>query len=88
MVVYKTRPGIILTSVGDQYYLVSPKSRIELNETAAFYWELLTHGADQDSLKEAALREYEIDDPAALEQELAALIREFLKGRLIERITE
>ena len=85
---YKTRPGIILTSVGDQYYLVFPKSRIELNETAAFYWRQLIQGADADALRAAAVREYDIDDSEELEQEIAALIAELLKGRLIKKITE
>ena len=85
---YKTRPGIILTSVGEQYFFVTAKNRIELNETAAFYWKLLRQGADTAELREAALREYDIDDPAGLEQEIEELIRELLKGHLIEPTAE
>lgn len=85
--VYKTCPGIILTSVRNQYWLVSPKNRIEMNETAAFFWTQLTKGTTVQNLKKAAMEEYEIDD-VDLEQEINEFIEDLLKGRWIEQIPE
>ncbi|MBQ2689006.1 MAG: PqqD family protein [Solobacterium sp.] len=85
---YRACPGIILTSVGEQYYLVSPKSRDQINETAAFYWSLLSEGTTVQKLKNAVIKEYSIDDSEELEEEIKAFIKELQKGHLIEQIPE
>ncbi len=88
MMIYKTCPGIILTSIGEQEYLVTAKNRVQLNDTAVFYWKCLSKGADMTGLKEAVMREYDLEDSAELEQEIQGMIQELLKGQLIQEITE
>ena len=36
-----------------------------LNETAAFIWNILAKGADEDEVVDALLGEYDIDEPTA-----------------------
>ena len=88
MMIYETCPGIILTSIGEQEYLVTAKNRIQLNDTAAFYWKCLSEGADINKLKEAVRCEYDLEDSEELEQEIQGLIQELLEGQLIQEITK
>ena len=78
---YKTRPGVVLTTLDGQYILVSAKSvrsicpyTAQINETAAFCWRILEQGADLDELTARMQEEYEIDDPDALRADLAELL--------------
>ncbi len=85
---YRTCPGIILTSVGEDYYLVTHNSRTQINETAAFYWTQMSEGTDIPGLVNATVLEYDIEDPAVLEQEINEFVIGLLKGHLIEQIPE
>ena len=83
---YKTRPGVLLTSVCGETLLVSAKSLhtlcpyvTELNETSAFLWERLRSGADLDGLMAALGEEYELDDPAMARRAVEAFLRQMLE---------
>ncbi len=86
MIRYKTRHGVILTSICGEYVLVSARSVqnlcpyvTELNETSAFLWRQLTSGADLDDLMAALDEEYELDDPAAARQAVESFLRQMLE---------
>ncbi len=71
--VYKTRPGVVLTEICGEYVLVSARALLDLcpyvtqiNETSAFLWKRLETGASAEQLVSAAAEEYEIEDPEAL----------------------
>lgn len=85
---YKTCPGIILTSVGDDYYLVTSRNRIRINETAAFYWKKLSEGMSISELRAEAVREYDIEDSEELEQQITELIDYLKTEHLIVRKPE
>lgn len=77
MATYKTRPGVVLTSICGEYFLVAARALLDIcpyvtqiNETSAFLWKELERGADREALMRAADAEYEIDDP---EKALAAI---------------
>ncbi len=84
--IYKTCPGIILTSVGGQEYLVTAKNRMQLNDTAAFYWRCLSKGADITELKKAVMLEYDLEDSSELDQEIREMIQSLLKEGLIREV--
>ena len=86
--IYKTCPGIILTSVGGQEYLVTSENRMQLNDTAAFYWRCLSEGADITELKKAVMQEYDLEDSPELDQEIRELIQSLLKEGLIRKVNE
>lgn len=78
---YKTRPGIVLTTIADHYILVAAKSlqeicpfSAEINEMTAFCWRMLEGGIDFDSLLENLAAEYGIDDPASMRADLEELL--------------
>ena len=80
---YKTRPGIVMTTIAGKYYLVAVKSlqeicpfSAEINDTTAFCWRVLEDGADFDSLFEKLSKEYEIEDPEAARTDLVELLEQ------------
>ncbi len=87
---YKTRPGVVLTAIGELNVLVAAKSirdlcpaAMEINETAAFCWRILELGADLESLTAKISDEYEIDDPAVLRQDLVELLEQLKKANYL-----
>ena len=83
MIRYRTRPGVVLTTVGGQYVLVAAKSireicpsTSEINETAAFCWRVLEEGTDFDGLFDRLSKEYEIDDPESARADLTELLEQ------------
>lgn len=87
---YRTRPGIILTSICDEYFLVATKENLphcpyitELNETSAFMWKKLETVADLNTLIEAVKEEYEVDDDEALRQSIKDYLTQLLEKKLI-----
>lgn len=83
---YKTRPGVVLTSICGEHVLVAAKSVwelcpyvTELNETSAFLWEHLRGSADLDGLMTALNEEYELDDPTAARQAVEDFLRQMLE---------
>lgn len=87
---YITRPGIILTSICGEYFLVATAENLphcpyitELNETSAFMWKQLQKTADMKTLMEAVEEEYEVDDKEVLEQSIANFLAQLLEKNLI-----
>lgn len=79
---YKTRSGVVLTQIREEYLLVSSSTLRELcpfvttvNETSAFLWKQLQNGATEEELLLAVAEEYEVDDPEVLR----GVIRSFLE---------
>ena len=89
---YKTRPGVVMTTIGGQYILVAAKTAREhcpfkmlINETAAFCWQLLEEGADMDTLAAALAKEYELEDASVLLDDVQDLVGQLEKfGYLID----
>lgn len=89
---YRTRTGVVLTSICGEHLLVAAKEIRDLcpfcsqiSESSAFLWKLLQHGADRDSLLRAVEKEYEIDDPAAAGQALDAFLAQMTElGYLLQ----
>lgn len=82
---YKTRDGVVLTSVCGETLLVSASALSELcpfvtvvNDSSAFLWTKLRNGASAEELENAVRAEYEIDDPSVV----GSVIRDFLRQML------
>lgn len=82
---YKTRVGVVLTSVCGESLLVSARALRELcpfvtviNDSSAFLWNQLRNGAGIEDLERAVLAEYEIDDPAGVKAMIADFVRQML----------
>lgn len=88
---YRTRPGVVLTCICEEYLLVAASSlrdRVptvtQLNESSAFLWKQLENGADEEKLRRAVSEEYEIEDAAAAEAAIHAFLDKMLEcGYLI-----
>ncbi len=83
---YKTRPGVVLTSICGEYVLVAASAVrklcpyvTELNETSAFLWEHLCGSVDLDGLMTALNEEYELDDSTAARQAVEDFLRQMLE---------
>ena len=83
---YVTRPGVVLTSICDEYMLLAAKAAREhcpymtqLNESSAFLWRRLEQGSDRDDLERAVQEEYEIDDPADAREAIRGFIEQMLQ---------
>ena len=94
---YKTRPGVILTEIAGEYVLVAAKALLEecpyvtqINESSAFLWKQLEHAASLDDLAEAVTKEYEIEDPSGVLEEIQGFVRQMNKMNylLVERTEE
>lgn len=82
MLKYRTRPGVVLTSICGEYLLVSAKANLDvchyvgrINESSAFLWGKLKDGATEADLIEAVKAEYEVEDADALR----GIIGDFIK---------
>ena len=82
---YKTRPGVILTSVCGEHLLVAAAAVrdlcpyvTEINVTSAFLWRQLTSGATLDELMAALDTEYDLPDPAAARQAVESFLQQML----------
>ena len=91
---YKTRPGVVLTTIAGQYVLVAVKSlrdicpySAQINETTAFCWRVLEEGTDFDNLLEKLAEEFEIDDPESVRADLEELLEQMKNANyLIEEL--
>lgn len=68
----KLKTGFVLRKVADTYVVVAVGAEakkhnvmITLNETGALLWEKLSEGADEESLTNAILEVYDIDEATA-----------------------
>jgi hypothetical protein len=83
MIVYRTRPGIILTEICGEYVLIAARALLDqchyltqVNESSAFLWKQLEKGATLDDLMLAVKEEYETDD------DTEGLISDFIRHML------
>ena len=83
---YVTRPGVVLTSICDEYMLLAAKAAREhcpymtqLNESSAFLWSRLEQGADPDALGQAVSEEYELADPADAREAIHGFLDQMLQ---------
>lgn len=77
----KTKPGFLLRRLGDESMVIAIgeasaqfNGMIRLNETGAFYWEMLTRGTTEDQLTAATLDRYTGLDEATARRD----VKEFL----------
>ena len=82
---FKTAPGVVLTSVCDSYFLIAPQRTVQINDTAAFYWEKLTQGASVEELEELTSERFEIEDLNTVNAGIRSLIAELMEKRLLVR---
>lgn len=80
--VYKLKSGFILRKIGNQIMAVPVGPRtshihgmIALSESGELLWNALVNGADDESLAELLIENYEVDLSTALTD-----VRAFLKG--------
>jgi hypothetical protein len=83
---YVTRPGVVLTSICDEYMLLAAKAAREhcpymtqLNESSAFLWRRLEQGADPGALEQAVSEEYELADPAEAREAIRGFLDQMLQ---------
>ena len=83
---YKTRPGVVLTSICGEHVLVAAAAIrdlcpyvTEINETSAFLWRQLISGADLDGLMAALDAEYDLPDPSAARHAVEDFLRQMLE---------
>ena len=87
---YKTRPGVVLTTIAGQNILVASKSLTpscpfssQINETATFCWRILEQGADMDTLLHKLCEEYEIEDVEQVRDDLEQLVSQMLESNYL-----
>lgn len=83
---YRTRPGVVLTTVCGENLLVAAKAArpecpyvTQINDSSAFLWRKLAEGADADGLMAAVEAEFEVDDPAVIREAVEAFIAQMLE---------
>ena len=82
---YRTRNGVVLTTVCGEYLLVSARALHEtspfltvINETSAFLWNKLKSGASAEDLECAVLSEYEVEDATQIRGMIDAFLTQML----------
>ena len=87
---YRTRPGVVLTTIAGQNVLVAAKSvreqcpyTAQINETAAFCWQALEHGADLDDLVRKLSEEYQVADAAQMRDDLEQLLAQLSESNYL-----
>lgn len=91
MTVYRTRRGIVLTEICGEYVLVTARSLLgicpylmQLNESSAFLWRHMLHGASIDELVEKVKEEYETTDSDNPELAVEEFVRQMLNMKYLE----
>lgn len=84
---YRTRSGVVLTSICGEYVLVAARAIrdkvpkfAQLNESSAFLWRLLESGSDEAALEKAVMEEYEIEDPALARSAIEEFVLQMTKS--------
>ena len=87
---YYTRKGIVMTSVGEQQILVSAVSLhdqvpyvTDINDTAAILWGRMVHGATKEDLIACIMEEYEVENEAAVREDIDRLLRQLSEQNYI-----
>ena len=86
----KIKDGFILREVAGNYIVVAVGDAVKnfngvinLNETGAFLWRMLEKGSDADSLKQALLGEYDVEESIA-NQDVDAFITKLTEAGLVK----
>ncbi len=92
---YKTRKGIVLTSICGQYVLVAAKKAREncpyvtqINETAADCWRLLENGSTSEALTTYLIEEYDAEDASLVKEDVDRLLETYLEEGYITQTEE
>ena len=92
---YKTRTGVLLTSICGSYYLVCAKSLlpecpyvVNINETSAFLWQLLVDGASLEQMVSSVAEEYEVDDPEEIKGAITGFIQQMQSLHYLQETEE
>ena len=85
---YRSCPGIILTSSGGRYYLVTVSDSIIMNESALYYWRCLEDGASAQDLVNVSLTRYEITDSTIVQRDIEEFLQMCIRKDLIEEYGE
>lgn len=87
---YRLRPGIYLTSVCGEYLLVAASRArrycdyvCRINQTGAFYWEMLQQNKSEQEMVDAAVARYQITDRSRVEAGLKKFIQMLVDGRYL-----
>ncbi len=96
MVKYRALKGVLMTSFGEEHYIVKARrldvnkenSVIAVNGVAAFYWEQLGEPKTAGELLDALASEYSVSDPECARGDLERLLGEWLAGGYIDKIEE
>ena len=85
----KIKDGFILREVAGSFIIVAVGSAVKdfhgiinLNETGAFLWKILEHGATEEELLAKMLAEYEVDEETA-RQDINAFINKLREAKLV-----
>lgn len=92
---YRTRTGIVLTSVCGQHVLVAAKEAREncpyvtkINETAAFCWRLLENGSTCSQLADRLMEEYDAEDISMVKDDVNRMLEDFLEEDYLVQMEE
>ena len=87
---YRTRPGVVLTTIAGQNVLVAAKSvreqcpyTAQINETAAFCWLMLEQGATLEDLVRKLSEEYQVADAAQMRDDLEQLLAQLIESNYL-----
>ncbi len=83
---YRIRPGVVLTSVCGETFLVAAKAArkfcpyfSQLNESSAFLWRKLSDSMTAEDLTRVVLAEYEVEDPASLKDVINSFLSQMVE---------
>ncbi len=86
----KIKSDYILKKIAGSYVVVPVRTRavdfsgiIKLSETGAFLWEILSKGAEKETLLARMLEEYEVDEATA-SADIDRFLRKLQEADLIE----
>ena len=96
MVKYRALKGVIMTSFGEEHYIVKASkldvnkenSVIAVNGVAAFYWEQLSEPKTAEELMDALASEYSVSDPECARGDHERLLGKWLSGGYVEETDE
>ena len=84
---YRTRTGLVLTSICGEHILIAAKairdqvsSFAQLNESSAFVWRLFECGSSTEDAEKALMEEYEIEDPALAGAAVKAFVEQMAQN--------
>ena len=86
----KIKEGFMLREVAGNYIVVAVggavkqfNGMINLNETGAFLWQILEKGGDEQTLFDALMNEYEVDEATA-RADVKEFVEKLTKAELVK----